>query len=101
MEKTINSVKIKEHLLSNEGDEKLIVLFGDSKEKRNISNKLGESLRSNPVIVTNRNVSFRAQNNLLELGSRKVIFGLVADEKFLLSHYSEGIIHYYKAGDNV
>jgi hypothetical protein len=94
--KGVDVGKIKEHLTSAEGDNKLVVLFGDSVTKKKRAAEIGNSIKKDPTIVVNRNEPFRIQNNMLILGERKVILGLKDDEKYLVGHYPEGIIRYYE-----
>jgi len=99
-DKNVNADKIKEHLLSDEGPDKIVVLFSDSLTKGRQSKSLGEEIKADPKVSINRNVPFRVQNNLLTLGVRHVVLGLKDDEKFLIGHYSEGIIWYYEDAED-
>ena len=98
-EKNVGVGKIKEHLLSEEGVDKIVVLFGDSVTKKKQAELIGGQIKQDPNVTVNKSVPFRVQNNSLVLGKRSVILGLKDDEKYLVGHYPEDIIRYYEEED--
>lgn len=81
--------------LLNEGQDKKVLLFEDSKTMRDFSNNVVEDLKArNNLIVATTN-KFKVTNNIVELGGRKIFIGLKKDEVLLQNNYSQGDIVYY------
>jgi hypothetical protein len=95
--KSLKKIEVVDRLLKGESS-RTVILFDNSKELRTAADDIGDSLRTNPNFLLNRQNAFRVTNNKIIVDKAVVYLGLKQDEVQLLGHYSDGEVTYYEKG---
>lgn len=83
-----------------EDDNKLVLLFQNTKEKRIFSDKIGRALLDSSLFNIDKTKALTIRNNVLRSNNTKVFLGLKIDEELLTSDYSDDQIKYYEKRDD-
>lgn len=100
MKQTMGVQGAVQHLQDNNTE--IILLFNDNLTKIRFTDIIRDAVKNNVFLsarISNAN-PFRVTLNLVQLGSSRVLFGLVKDEPLLFPRYSQNSIFHYDGSND-